>query len=93
METVKACLEDDPSLEKRRFPTGEDLFDLTNTLEQQLKLAQLCLDKGVDVNQLTFDFKLTPLDHAINANQTELAEFLQKNGGVESKHLSEKSSR
>ncbi len=56
-------------------------------VEQQLKLAQLCLDKGVHINHLTSDYKLTPLDHAINANQKEYAAFLRENGGKESKDL------
>ena len=59
-------------------------------VEQQIKLAKLCLEKGVDINHLTFDYKLTPLDHAINANQKEYAEFLRKNGGKESKDLLKK---
>ncbi len=40
--------------------------------EQLITLAQLCLEKDVDVNHLTFDYKLTPLDHAINANQKSM---------------------
>ena len=57
------------------------------TVEQQLKLAKLCLDKGVDINHLTFDYKLTALDHAINVNQKEYVDFLRQHGGKESKEL------
>ena len=57
------------------------------TVEQQLKLAQLCLDKGVDVNHVTAACRSTALDLAIQNGHEEYAEFLRENGGLESKEI------
>lgn len=52
------------------------------TVEHQLKLAQLCLDKGVDVNHVTPTYcKFTALDLALYHDQNEYADFLRGNSG------------
>ena len=59
-------------------PLGED-----PTVEHQLALAQLCLDKGFDVNLKTHDSGETALSLAIAEGHKSYIEFLRTNGAEE----------
>ena len=59
-------------------PLGED-----PTVEHQLTLAQLCLDKGFDVNLKTHDSGETALSLAIAEGHKSYIEFLRTNGAEE----------
>ena len=59
-------------------PLGEE-----PTVEHQLALAQLCLDKGFDVNLKTHDSGETALSLAIADGHKTYAEFLRTNGAEE----------
>ena len=77
MFTPLQCLVDGYIKEETYGPCPEP-----PTVEQKLRLAKLCLDKGVDVNHVTPTYcKYTALDLAILHGHKEYAEFLRANGG------------